>query len=309
MIQGNNGDWGNYSVGIGTFAMGYNGGITPIAPGVGNTAVGALTLTRISSSATTRNSALGYNAGLLLGAGANNTYVGSYAGQNHVTGSSNIFVGDSAGSGIVSGSNNTIIGSFTGLTASLNNTLLIGTGTTRRIFIDATGSGYISGSLSYTGSLQGTASYATTHAVMTSSYICNGILSADTSFATGSDFIIPFDDQYDPQNWLSGSRFTPTIAGYYHLDFGVWLNNPGVSTNQTNAQMRKNGNSWVLVQQQLINSTGQSLAGSKIIFLNGTTDYVDWTIYQATGASATGTILKGTADGSGTWFSAFLLTM
>jgi len=140
MIQGNNGDWGNYSVGIGTFAMGYNGGITPIAPGVGNTAVGSSTLTRISSSITTRNTAVGYNAGVVLNVGANNTFVGSYSGQNFATGSSNIFVGDSAGNGIVSGSRNTIIGSITGLTASLNDTIIIGAGSTERIRIDASGS-------------------------------------------------------------------------------------------------------------------------------------------------------------------------
>jgi hypothetical protein len=127
---------------------------------VGNTALGSSTLTRISSSITTRNIAAGYNAGVILTVGANNTFVGSYSGQNFETGSSNIFIGDSAGSDIVSGSNNTIIGSITGLTANLNNTLLIGAGSTRRIYIDATGSGYISGSLSYTGSLLGTSSYA-----------------------------------------------------------------------------------------------------------------------------------------------------
>jgi hypothetical protein len=161
---------------------------------------------------------------------------------------------------------------------------------------------------SITGSLLGTASYAANHATVASSYICSGILSVDQTFATGSDFIIPFVDQYDSNNWLSGSRFTPTIAGYYHLEFGIWLNNPGVSDNQANAQMRKNGNSWVLVQNPLNSVTGQSLAGSRVIYLNGTTDYVDWTIYQATGNTNTGTILKGTADGSGTWFSAFLVT-
>jgi hypothetical protein len=171
-------------------------------------------------------------------------------------------------------------------------------------FLSNTGS--FSGS--FTGSLLGTASYAINHDTVASSYVCSGILSVDQTFATGSDFIIPFVDQYDSNNWLSGSRFTPTIAGYYHLEFGIWLNNPGVSNNQANAQMRKNGNSWVLVQNPLNSVTGQSLAGSRVIYLNGTTDYVDWTIYQATGNTNTGTILKGTADGSGTWFSAFLVT-
>jgi hypothetical protein len=43
--------------------------------------------------------------------------------------------------------------------------------------------------------------------------------------------------------------------------------------------------------------------------MNGTTDYLDWTIFQGTaGSGTTGTILQGSANGQGTWFSAFLLT-
>jgi len=140
VIQGNNGDWGTYGLGIGYAAMGYNGGITPVAPGAGNTALGSLTLTRISSSISTRNTAVGYNAGVVLSVGANNTFLGAYAGNDFITGSSNIFVGDNAGDGIVSGSNNTIIGLITGLTASLDNTIIIGAGSTERMRIDSSGS-------------------------------------------------------------------------------------------------------------------------------------------------------------------------
>ena len=147
MIQGTGGDWGDYGVGIGTYAMGYNGGITPIAPGFGNTALGSYTLTRVSSSITTQNTAVGYRAGIVLLTGERNTLLGSNAGDTLLTGSYNILIGDNAGDGIVSGSNNTIIGTFTGLTASLNDTLIIGTGTTRRIYIDSASVGYINGSI------------------------------------------------------------------------------------------------------------------------------------------------------------------
>ena len=72
--------------------------------------------------------------------------------------------------------------------------------------------------------------------------------------------------------------------------------------------MRKNGNSMILSQQPLNNGTGISLGGSRIIQMNGTTDYIDWTIFQGSGDRSTGTLLQGTSNGSGTWFSAFLLT-
>jgi hypothetical protein len=166
----------------------------------------------------------------------------------------------------------------------------------------------LSASFASTASYATTAAYALDHAPIPTRYICNGYLTTDQSFATGSDAVIKFEDYDDPNGWLAGYRFTPTIAGYYHIDFGVWLANPGSTTNQANVQIRKNGVTHVIIQQPLNNSVGQSLAGSKIIYFNGSTDQIDFTVFQAVGSSATGTILQGTPDGSGTWFSAFLVT-
>jgi len=141
VIQGNDGDWGNYGVAVGYAAMGYdNSGTVPVTPGIGNTALGSLTLPRISSSITTRNTAVGYKAGALMVLGANNTLLGAFSGNDLATGSNNIFIGDNSGDGIVSGSNNTIIGVISGLTASLNDTIIIGAGSTERIRINSSGS-------------------------------------------------------------------------------------------------------------------------------------------------------------------------
>jgi len=189
--------------------------------------------------------------------------------------------------------------------------------------LDVSGSGRftngltVTGSLrapSITGSLLGTASYATTaayaldHAPIANTYICNGYLIEDQTFPTGSDEIIRFESLDDPNGWITSHQFIPTVAGYYHIDFGVWLANPGATTNQVNVQVRKNGSTYMILQQPLNNSVGQSLAGSKLIYLDGSTDYLDFTVFQSIGSSATGTILQGTPDGSGTWFSAFLVT-
>jgi hypothetical protein len=153
-----------------------------------------------------------------------------------------------------------------------------------------------------------TASYAVNHAVITSSYICDGILSTNQIFATASDAIIAFVDYLDPNGWLTANQFKPTIPGYYSVSFGAWLQNAGISSNQVNIQMRKNGNSMIINQQPLNNGTGIGLGGSRIIQMNGTTDYIDWTIFQGAGSSPNGTLLQGTGNGSGTWFSALLLT-
>jgi len=140
-----------------------------------------------------------------------------------------------------------------------------------------------------------------------SDYVVQGKLSANQSISANTDVIIQFVDDFDPKNWWNSSTYqlTPTIAGYYNIFVGVWLDNPGVTNNQGNIQVRKNGNSFIIIQNPLNNVTGQAFEASKIVYLNGTTDYVDFTIYQASTGSVN--ILQGTANGSGTWFSASLI--
>jgi len=85
----------------------------------------------------------------------------------------------------------------------------------------------------------------------------------------------------------------------------VWLTT-GTGTGQVNIQMRKNGNSFALAQNDVPTINGLTLASTKTIYLNGTTDYVDFTIYSA---SITNIQLQaGSALGSGTFFSAALIT-
>jgi hypothetical protein len=140
-----------------------------------------------------------------------------------------------------------------------------------------------------------------------SDYVVQGKLSANQSISANTDVIIQFVDDFDPKNWWNSSTYqlTPTIAGYYNIFVGVWLDNPGVTNNQANVQVRKNGNSFVIVQNPLNNVTGQAFEASKIVYLNGTTDYVEFTIFQ--GSTGSVNILQGTANGSGTWFSASLI--
>ena len=140
-------------------------------------------------------------------------------------------------------------------------------------------------------------------------YFCQGKLAADQSIATGSDVIIQFVDDYDPQGWWDPStyRFTPTIAGYYSVTVAVWLSDPGTATGQTNVQTRINGNQ-MMINQSPLNSggAGQSLMGTKIIYMNGSTDYVDFTVYH--NAATSKNIQVGNATySSGSWFSIVLL--
>jgi hypothetical protein len=139
-----------------------------------------------------------------------------------------------------------------------------------------------------------------------SNYVAQGRLNANQPISSDTDTVIQFIDDFDPNNWYDSStyKFTPTIAGYYNINLGVWLDTPGTASNQANTQARKNGSTFIISQSPLNTTTGQGLGGSKIVYLNGTTDYVDFTIYQ--GSGTTKNILKGGAA-EGTWFSAALI--
>ena len=181
---------------------------------------------------------------------------------------------------------------------------------TERMRITQNGA-HITGSVnatSFTGSLQGTSSYASTAKTISSQYLCQGKLNADQTINNSSDDIIQYVDQYDPYGWYDAGtyRFTPTVAGYYSISAGAWLENTVDTNNQMNLQARKNGSTFAIVQSPTNGVTGQSLGFTKIVYFNGSGDYMDLTMYQNSGASKI--LLAGTADGSGTWFSAHLIS-
>jgi hypothetical protein len=157
---------------------------------------------------------------------------------------------------------------------------------------------------SITASLQGTSSYASTSKSTSGRYICQGTLASNQSIPTDADTIVQFGDDIDPNNWYDAStyRFTPTIAGYYSISAAAWLSAANATTNQFNFQCRKNGNQIVIVQCPLPNDVGQSLTFTRMVYMNGSGDYIDFTVYQGAGTPVD---LNG---GNGTWFTAHLIS-
>ena len=165
-----------------------------------------------------------------------------------------------------------------------------------------------------------------------SNYLIQGILGGDVTVpANINNWVIPFiadtNGTYDPQNWLktSGSggeasgggtsystlaRFNPNIAGYYEISFaGLW--GGGVTANnQDNLQALKNGTTFLFLQNAIPTYSGSAaipltMCGTKIIYLNGSTDYVSFTAFTS---NSGGQVLnRGSATGQGTWFSAHLI--
>jgi hypothetical protein len=97
-------------------------------------------------------------------------------------------------------------------------------------------------------------------------YVMQAILADNQTITSGSDITIQLTDQYDPQNWFNTSnyRFTPNIAGYYLIAFGVWYGvGTSATSDQINVQINKNGNTSMSIAQEVIPTgvSGRSVTG------------------------------------------------
>jgi hypothetical protein len=82
---------------------------------------------------------------------------------------------------------------------------------------------------------------------------------------------------------VTNYRFTPTVAGYYQVT-GSWLTT--VATGQNASAIYKNG-VGVLTTAAAPFSVGAGLLVTGLIFMNGSTDYVEFFGRQTSGASYT----------------------
>lgn len=118
-------------------ALGYNT-LTFSTTGYQNTAVafGALN----GNSTGYANTGVGYQSLYMNSTGNTNTAFGYNSGYDNTTGILNTFIGYAAGGGVSTGSYNTIVGNATGLSATLNNTIILSDGqNNQRLFIDNNG--------------------------------------------------------------------------------------------------------------------------------------------------------------------------
>ena len=104
---------------------------------------------------------------------------------------------------------------------------------------------------------------------------------------------ITFDTEvFDTNSNFASSRFTPTVAGYYQIDYSVYYNLNLCS--QLTAGIWKNGARF-LDSQNYYNGgstitlgSNVQLVGTGLIYLNGTTDYLEiYATLSIGGGSAT----------------------
>ena len=104
-------------------------------------------------------------------------------------------------------------------------------------------------------------------------------------------------EQFDTANCFDSAtnyRFTPNVAGYYQVNAAV----AQVTASQTELALYlfKNGSAARLLQNN-ITPAARQVAGSTLIYMNGSTDYLEIYIYTS--------ITSNLATGS-TWFDGFL---
>ena len=103
------------------------------------------------------------------------------------------------------------------------------------------------------------------------------------------------NSNFDP---TTNYRFTPTVAGYYQVT-AAWYAN--LSSGQSISAIYKNGAAYQTV------SIGASAAGAiaavnSLLYLNGSTDYIEFYVYQTQGSAFT--LLGARSDLN--YFQAFL---
>ena len=95
--------------------------------------------------------------------------------------------------------------------------------------------------------------------------------------------------QFDAQHWdtdgcydTSNYRFTPNLAGYYLIVGNVHVNS---TSGTVEVNIYKNGSRWANCARNTSGSGGQGAIVTSMVAFNGTSDYVEVYIYQASGSN------------------------
>lgn len=115
---------------------------------------------------------------------------------------------------------------------------------------------------------------------------------SSTSFTSGVETKVPLNTEvFDTNSNFDSStnyRFTPTVAGYYLFTFSFWCRF-ATTFGEIYSTLYKNGSSYLYGSRTittLSTAASSGSGGSAIIYMNGSTDYVE---------------LYGLASGSGTF--------
>jgi hypothetical protein len=109
--------------------------------------------------------------------------------------------------------------------------------------------------------------------------------SVSQTTTSGSNATVNFQTKdFDPNNWFdtSTNRFTPTIAGYYHVTASIrW--NTSVDWDICDLYLFKN--SSVYMSYSDAHQRYDNLVVTGLVYLNGTTDYLEVVAFQVSGSN------------------------
>ena len=127
------------------------------------------------------------------------------------------------------------------------------------------------------------------------SYRCSIGLATDQTIAASGDTTPNLTTISDPNSWWNATtkRLTPTISGWYYVSYQVNWDAASITNAQCNIQMRKNGTTFSIGQMQLLSGNAYSMSCSGIVNVNGSSDYLDFTVFTG---NTTSQVLNGEAN-------------
>ena len=93
-------------------------------------------------------------------------------------------------------------------------------------------------------------------------------------------------EQFDTANCFDSTtnyRFTPNVAGYYQIQGSVYLQ--GGASGQLAARIYKNGSGFVAGNFTPASTADIGSFAAGLIYMNGTTDYVELYVFQNSGST------------------------
>lgn len=106
-------------------------------------------------------------------------------------------------------------------------------------------------------------------------------------------------EEFDTNSNFASSRFTPTVAGYYQINSSVQMTGTVLSSLPV---IYKNGTAYKFGSYEGGNQSDPIKSLSALVYLNGSTDYVEIFMYNG-GAGSINTVASATA----TWFDGALV--
>jgi len=163
-----------------------------------------------------------------------------------------------------------------------------------------------------TGTVVSTASTGIiTQAMMATNVAGNGpafsaYSSANTSISSGVFTKVPFAiEEFDTNSNYDTStyRFTPTVAGYYQINSGVYVYTTGATTSIRSILLYKNGGSYKRGSNFVTTPPNEILLIlSCVAYCNGTTDYLEVYTYD----NGTTPTIYGGGGSTLVWINGFL---